>query len=147
MSERLPDDVFFERLAAGSPQGDEAAAPLDLRDRLFSALTADAGEEHLLENLPTEAPACAAPARLRSRIYSALVSAQAREGALLSLSRCKERGGELCVFEALVEILPVGSSAKSLNYCRICHARVLAEKMESAPIYWPGCPYSGFQNR
>jgi hypothetical protein len=51
------------------------------------------------------------------------------------------------VFEKAVEILPVGESIKSLNFCRVCHARVAAETMERAPIFWPHCPYSEFQNR
>jgi hypothetical protein len=29
----------------------------------------------------------------------------------------------------------------------VCHARVLAERLEHAPIYWPHCPYVRFQNR
>ena len=53
---------------------------------------------------------------------------------------------ELCVFEELVRIAPVGEAAKSLNICRICHARVLAEHMGNAPIYWSGCPYVELKN-
>ncbi|MEO7652782.1 MAG: hypothetical protein ABIZ80_20160 [Bryobacteraceae bacterium] len=90
---------------------------------------------------------CDAPSKLKSRIYSYLVEAQAREGALASLPACKRDGHELCVFEELVAIAPIGEALKSANPCRVCHARVLAENIESAPIWWPGCPYVGFQNR
>jgi len=88
-----------------------------------------------------------APSRLKSRIYSALVERQQREGPLLSLSRVKAEGRKLCVFEELVQIAPIGESAKRPNLCRICHARILAETIENAPVYWPGCPYVQFQNR
>jgi hypothetical protein len=88
-----------------------------------------------------------APSRLKSRIYSALVRRQAEDGPLLSLSAVKEGGHCLCVFEQLVQIAPVGDSVKSLNYCRVCHARLMAENMEGAPVFWSGCPYTQFQNR
>jgi hypothetical protein len=51
------------------------------------------------------------------------------------------------VFEDLVQIAPVGESLKSRNPCRVCHARVLGENVEDAPIWWPHCPYVRFQNR
>ncbi len=85
--------------------------------------------------------------RLKSRIYSALVERQSQDGPLLSLGATKDSGRELCVFEALVQIAPVGESLKRLNLCHICHARVLGERIENAPVYWPGCPYAQFQNR
>ena len=88
-----------------------------------------------------------APSRLKSRIYSALLDRQQQEGPLLSLSRVKAEGGKLCVFEELVQISPLGEKAKQPNLCRFCHARVLAETIENAPVYWPGCPYARFQNR
>jgi hypothetical protein len=88
-------------------------------------------------------PASRAPARLKSRIYSALVRLQAASGPLLSLSQRHQTG--LCVFEQLVKIAPVGEAVKSLNPCRVCHARILAERLEHAPIYWPNCPYVDFQ--
>jgi hypothetical protein len=88
-----------------------------------------------------------APARLKSRIYSRLVQEQAAGGPLLSLSESKASGALLCGFEELVRIAPVGEHAKRKNCCRVCHARVLAERLEHAPIYWPHCPYAGFQNR
>ena len=88
-----------------------------------------------------------APARLKSRIYSALIERQQSDGPLLSLSEVKARGRRLCVFEELVQIAPVGESTKQPNFCRVCHARILAENVENAPVYWSGCPYAQFQNR
>ncbi|HJZ99013.1 MAG TPA: hypothetical protein VKE70_21030 [Candidatus Solibacter sp.] len=88
-----------------------------------------------------------APARLKSRIYSALVERQRHEGPLLSLTEVKAGGRNLCVFEELVQITPLGEPAKQPNFCRVCHARVLAERIENAPVYWSGCPYAQFQNR
>ena len=86
-----------------------------------------------------------APSRLKARVYSALMLQEAEEGPLMSVAENKSRGQSLCVFEELVQIAPVGERAKSLNFCRICHARVLAEQMEHPPIYWPGCPYVSFK--
>ena len=88
-----------------------------------------------------------APSRLKSRIYSALIGRQQSDGPLLNLSEVKARGRRLCVFEELVQIASVGESAKQPNFCRVCHARILAENVENAPVYWPGCPYAQFQNR
>jgi hypothetical protein len=88
-----------------------------------------------------------APSRLKSRIYSALLKRQRADGPLLNLSEVKARGRRLCVFEELVQIVPVGEAAKQPNFCRVCHARILAENIENAPVYWPGCPYAQFQNR
>ena len=93
-----------------------------------------AGEVELTE-------AQAAPSRLRAKVYSALTLRQAESGPLMSLTETNACGHKLCVFEDLVRIAPVGEAAKSLNICRVCHARVLAEHIENAPIYWPGCPY------
>ena len=86
-----------------------------------------------------------APSRLKAQIYSALVQQQAATGALMSLSESHAAGGALCVFEQLVRIAPVGEQVKSLNFCRVCHARVLAEHINKAPIYWGGCPYVEFK--
>ena len=86
-----------------------------------------------------------APSRLKSRIFSALQLAQQESGPLLSLVETHAAGGKLCVFEELVRIAPAGEAIKQKNPCRVCHARVLGEKVEHAPIYWPGCPYVGFQ--
>jgi hypothetical protein len=96
-----------------------------------------AGETHDV----TEARA---PARLKSRIYSALVARMAESGPLLDLAESKE--ARLCVFENALTVLPLGTGVRSMNPCRICHARVLGERMENAPIFWPGCPYSEFHH-
>ncbi len=92
-------------------------------------------------------PATLTPARLKARIYSALTHRQAESGPLASLSSTKAADRGLCVFEQLVEITPLSQRAKCLNYCSVCHARILAEKVENAPIYWSNCPYVRFQNR
>jgi hypothetical protein len=88
-----------------------------------------------------------ASSRLKSRIYSALVARQSQDGPLLSLCATKESGRDLCVFEELVRIAPLAESLKSRNFCLVCHARVLGERIENAPVFWPGCPYAQFQNR
>ena len=90
-------------------------------------------------------PQASAPTSLKARVYSALLRRQAEDGRLESLSKGYSRGHELCVFEQLVRISPIGETAKSLNICRVCHARVLAEQMNNPPIYWPGCPYVEFK--
>ncbi len=87
-----------------------------------------------------------APARLKAKVYSDLTSRQAETGPLMSLTETDACGHKLCVFEEIVRIAPVGESAKSLNICRVCHARVLAEQIENAPIYWSGCPYVELKN-
>ena len=93
------------------------------------------------------APGVRASSRLKSRIFSALQQEQARTGPIRSLTRTKADGHRLCVFEELVQIAPVGEDLKSRNPCRVCHARVLGENVEDAPIWWPHCPYVKFQNR
>jgi hypothetical protein len=85
-----------------------------------------------------------APARLKSKIYSALVSHQSETGPLLSLAATSAAGSGLCVFEHAIALLPVGERIGSMNPCRVCHARVLAERVDHAPIFWPHCPYAGF---
>ena len=85
-----------------------------------------------------------APARLKARIYSILVKRQQESGPLRSLTESRATGGKLCVFERAWTITAVGEKMKCLNLCRVCHARLLAEKMEKAPIYWAGCPYVDF---
>jgi hypothetical protein len=87
-----------------------------------------------------------APARLKSTIYSALLARMAESGPLLDLAITRKAGGHLCVFESALTVLPLAGELRSMNPCRICHARVLAERMEDAPIFWPGCPYSDFHN-
>ena len=87
-----------------------------------------------------------APARLKSRLYSALVAAQAASGPLRSLPATKDAGRGLCVFEHVLRVIP-DERITSLNPCRVCHARILAEHLESPPIYWRHCPYVDFQRR
>lgn len=88
-----------------------------------------------------------APARLKSRVYSRLVAEQAATGKLLSLSATREAGRSLCVFETVVASAPLNESVKSMNPCRVCHARHLAEHLDRAPIFWPHCPYSAYHRR
>ncbi len=92
---------------------------------------------------PTSAPP--APSRLKARIYSALMLRESTSKPLRSIPETKAEGGKLCVFEELVRIAPVSAKMKSLNICRICHARVLGESMEKPPIYWANCPYVEFK--
>jgi hypothetical protein len=87
-----------------------------------------------------------AAATLKSKIYSALVAKMAEAEPLLDLRSTKEAGGHLCVFENTLAVLPLGTDLHSKNPCRVCHARVLGERMEHAPIFWPGCPYAEFHN-
>jgi len=88
-----------------------------------------------------------APSRLKARLYSALVRAQQETGPLQSLTKSEAAGRGLCVFEKLVQIAPIGEKAKSPFFCWACHARILAEEMEDAPIFWTNCPYAEFQKR
>ncbi len=85
-----------------------------------------------------------APARLKSRLYSAIVAELAASGPLRSLPATLAAGRHLCVFENLLSSVPDGRVG-SMNPCRVCHARLLAERFESPPIYWPHCPYVEFQ--
>jgi hypothetical protein len=87
-----------------------------------------------------------APATLKSKIYSALVARMSTSGPLLDLAETKASGGRLCVFENALTVLPAGMEVGSMNPCRVCHARVLGERVKHAPIFWPGCPYSEFHN-
>jgi hypothetical protein len=81
---------------------------------------------------------------LKAKIYSALVKQLSESGPLLSLAATKAAGRGLCVFEEAIALLPVGERIGSMNPCRVCHARVLAERVDHAPIFWPHCPYAGF---
>ena len=108
-------------------------------------------DERWLERLAGEADvdaeasaSASAPARLKARIYSSLVQQLSQSGPLLSLGATKATGSGLCVFEEAVAVLPVGDAIGSMNPCRVCHARVLAERVEHAPIFWPHCPYVAF---
>jgi hypothetical protein len=95
----------------------------------------------------TDAAPARAPSRLKARTYSALVRAAQREAPLCGLNESKISGRGLCVFEELIQIMPLGEKAQQVNWCGLCHARVLAERVENAPIFWPNCPYVRFQNR
>lgn len=85
-----------------------------------------------------------APSRLKARLYSALIRRQEESGPLLSLDETRRGGQKLCVFEDLWQRLPLGREAKCFNCCSVCHARVLGERLEHAPIYWGHCPYVAF---
>jgi hypothetical protein len=106
-------------------------------DRWFERVAEE--EDHTRRAVP-------APARLKARIYSALVERAQEEGRLLSLSATRAAGRDLCIFERALELLPTGNITGSMNPCRICHARVLAERLEHAPVFWPNCPYSAFHH-
>jgi hypothetical protein len=86
-----------------------------------------------------------APSSLKARLYSALVRKQQESGPLASLQTTVLAGHPICVFEKLVQITPVNEKAKSPFFCQVCHARVLAEHFDNAPIFWPGCPYVKFK--
>lgn len=86
-----------------------------------------------------------APSSLKARLYTHLIRNQQESGALASLDRSVESGQGICVFETMVQILPVGETAKSPFFCNTCHARVLAERLEHPPIFWPNCPYVRFK--
>ncbi len=103
-------------------------------------------EEESFEQLATgDAPKATASARLKSRIYSAIMRREAQSGPLRTVAETRAEGRGLCVFERVAELTPLPQSFQSLNFCRTCHARVLAESIENAPIYWHNCPYVAFQ--
>jgi len=106
------------------------------------------GEETRFEHLFSETGASdtKAPASLKARLYSALIRAQQATGPLASLDETVAAGRNICVFEKLVQIAPLGQQAKSSFFCHVCHARVLAENFDKPLIFWPGCPYAGFKN-
>ena len=149
----MDDDALFERIAASSdPSGPpEESAPAKLQDKIHASLIARQRDDSAFETLAAGEVTEAASPSLKSRIYSALVTRQAESGPLLGLAAVKADGRGLCVFEELVNSAPAGGKIKektqSSNCCRICHARLLAEHMNSAPIYWRHCPYVGFQRR
>ncbi len=104
-------------------------------------------EEEFFEELARDAPgdAGSVSSMLKARVYSALVEEQQESGRLLNFGETKQAGRKLCVFEELVRITALGESAQTFNCCSVCHARVLAENFEPAPIYWGNCPYVQFQ--
>jgi hypothetical protein len=86
-----------------------------------------------------------APASLKARLYTAFIREQQKTGRLASLNTTVAAGHDICVFEKLVQIWPVGEAAQSPFFCTTCHARVLAEMLDNPPIFWPHCPYSEFK--
>jgi hypothetical protein len=87
-----------------------------------------------------------APSSLKARLYSSLIHEQQASGSLASLDQTVAAGYGICVFEKLVQIAPVGDAAKSPFFCHVCHARVLGETFDKAPIFWPHCPYVDFKS-
>ena len=77
-----------------------------------------------LAAVTADAPEVRAPARLKSKVYSAVVQRIAESGPLRDLRTTKDAGGHLCVFENALSMLPLGTDIRSMNPCRICHARV-----------------------
>jgi hypothetical protein len=149
VSDPIGDDALFERLAEGTdPLGmPPDRAPASLKEQIVNSLDSREPDDNVFANLAAAEIGEAAPASLKSRVYSALVARQAGSGPLLGLREVKAGLRGLCVFEELVRIAPVGEKLQAFNWCRVCHARALAERMDSAPIYWPHCPYVLFQGR
>jgi hypothetical protein len=98
----------------------------------------------LLAKQADEAEGDLAPPRLKSRLYTLLVRRQEESGPLLSLGETRTQGHGLCVFEDLWQRATSGEAAQRFNCCSLCHARVLAEHFERAPIFWGNCPYVAF---
>ena len=88
--------------------------------------------------------AAQAPARLKSKIYSALVQESQKTSPLRMLSETRRAGYQLCQWEKLMQVVP---RAGSVNHCHLCHARLLAESLDHAPLPWSGCPYARFHKR
>jgi len=103
-------------------------------DRLFE----------LLAKQPEEAEPERAPSRLKAKLLTSLVQKQQESGPLRTLAETRANGYGLCVFEDLWERVTSAEAAQSFNCCSLCHARVLAEHWETAPIYWGHCPYAAF---
>ena len=87
----------------------------------------------------------AASSRLKSQLYSRMIATQELNGPLVQLGESKARGRELCVFEQIMAAVPM-KHLQEYQYCKICHARVLGEAVDNAPVFWPNCPYAEFQN-
>jgi hypothetical protein len=108
------------------------------------SLQQDDSRFELLAEGPGEAEDERAPSPLKSRLYSALVRRQEESGPLRSLGETRAQGNALCIFEDLWQRATSGEAAQCFNCCSLCHARVLAERVERAPIYWSHCPYVAF---
>jgi len=87
-----------------------------------------------------------APARLKARIYSTLINRLAETGPLLGLAATRTGGAGVCVFEHAWTTLPLSERLDAVNLCRVCHARILGERVNRAPIFWPHCPYAAFHH-
>ncbi|MGA8278204.1 MAG: hypothetical protein WB784_08425 [Rhodanobacteraceae bacterium] len=99
-------------------------------------------DDQFFQNLADDEDiAVSAPARLKARIHSALVRESQKESSLRALSETRRAGYELCRWEKVMQVVP---GAGSINQCRFCHARVLAETLAHAPLPWSGCPYAQF---
>jgi hypothetical protein len=103
-------------------------------DREFRSMLAISGEQSER-----------APSSMKARLYTKLIRQQQQNGPLASLSASLALGENICVFEKLVQIAPLGEQAKSPFFCNTCHARVLAEHFDNPPIFWPNCPYARFK--
>ena len=99
--------------------------------------------EELVQQAQSSRKPKGASSRLKSRILSQMIELLQAEGPLRALSASKANGESLCVFENMVAAMP-SDALQSRNPCAVCHARILGERVENAPIYWPGCPYAGF---
>ena len=100
--------------------------------------------QRILQAADTETDASGrVSSRLRSRIFSRLLDLEQEQGRLRTLSASRAAGEKLCVFEAAVAALP-SDELQSRNPCAVCHARVLGERVEQAPVYWSGCAYAKF---
>ena len=111
----------------------------------MSSLKPDSAFDRLADTAESRHTEKRAASRLKARLYTALVQQQTQTGPLRSLPETRKAGRGLCVFEQLVQISPVGQAAQSVFYCKVCHARVLAERFENPPIYWSNCPYADFK--
>ena len=100
------------------------------------------GMQRILLSADAES-ALPASSRLKSRVYSRLIQLEQEQGPLRVLAESRSAGQQLCVFEAMLAALP-GDQLQARNPCAVCHARVLGERVEHAPIFWPGCPYTTF---
>ncbi len=110
-------------------------------------LTDDEFFSRVAEETESALGAVHAPSRVKAKTYSALVRRQQQSGPLLNLADTRRAARGLCVFESFWQHLPLPDSAKCFNCCSICHARVLGERSEPAPIFWGHCPYVEFQKR
>lgn len=106
----------------------------------------DSDETRFEQLFAESATSAKVPASLKARLYSGLIRAQQSTGPLASLDATVSAGRPICIFEKLVQISPIGERAKSSFFCSVCHARVLAERLDRPPVFWPACPYAEFKN-